>query len=241
MRFRMLMLMTVLALAVQCAFAADGTTSALYLTSGDSQTIFKVKGTSIVGRWTARNHGEYAIAVSSGTVRTAGDSSKSGTKYTLSGTPLSLDALESGTYDGTTNGKVNYGINYDTGEVFQANLDWSNPQDLFVLNAASELGITYDSSNNSLWVGGFGSGEICDYTLEGVVLSCFATPQSVDDQALALDPADGTLWITERTLNSTIVLDQYSKEGTFLQQISLNAGEYQNILGGEFAPGSSAP
>ena len=235
MRLRMLIAITLIAFGAQCAFA--GTLSALYLTSGDTQTIFEVQGSSIVTSWTAQNGAEYPVAVSGGTVRTTGSYGGNGATHTLSGTFISANGpSQYGTFDGTTNGTVNFGIDYYTGQVFEANLNWSNPQFLF---SASGLGITYDATNNSLWLGGFGFGQICDYSLAGAQLSCFLTPQTAYDQALALDPADGTLWVTQRTLDSTIILDQYSKSGMFLQEISINAGQYQNILGGEFELGQA--
>lgn len=180
-------------------------------------------------------------------------------EYTLAGTPTgtSYDSfpLTAGSsyeysYDGTTDGVHNYYVQYSsqasTGSVFEnvveTDLDWQNPTVLFSVQSSPNqccefLGISYDLLNNSLWVSGWVSNEIRDYSMGGALLSTFSTAHSSND-ALAYDPADNTLWISYA---ETSVLEQYSTSGALLQSgtpAGLPSGSY---LAGEFALGAAVP
>ena len=71
--------------------------------------------------------------------------------------------------------------------------------------------------------------------MDGTLLSSFTLPHD-KNVALALDPADGTLWLHDRnTLNSSaLVFEQYSKAGVLLSYQSYLSLSEENILGGEF-------
>ena len=95
----------------------------------------------------------------------------------------------------------------------------------------------------SLWIAGengpIGS-TIENRSLSGALISSFAI--SPGYSALALDPADGTLWLTDTTGPSpTLDLEQYSRDGAFLSSLSLssllvpNTSSAYTVHGGEFA------
>jgi len=113
-------------------------------------------------------------------------------QYTLSGTPMGTSW--SGTpppagetanlfYDGTSDGTYNYTVEYsnyppETENVIATDLNWQSPVTLFSIpgvTSAAYLGITYDPNNNSLWVSGWQTDVIADYSLTGTLLSSFAT------------------------------------------------------------------
>jgi PEP-CTERM motif len=113
-------------------------------------------------------------------------------------------------------------------------LNWQNPVTLFSIpgvTSAAYLGITYDPNNNSLWVSGWQTDVIADYSLTGTLLSSFATGTDLT-AALAFDPADGTLWFSYAGTNE---LSQYSTSGTFLQGGEPSGLPGGGDFGGEFA------
>jgi hypothetical protein len=147
-----------------------------------------------------------------------------GTSYTYPNTSLQF-------YDGTSDGTHNYSVAYSTGGVYQMNSDWSNPQLLFQTPTAY-LGITYDPINNSIWISTFNDTLVQDYTLGGALITSFNTTFS-SISSLALDPADGTLWMGSQSTEGTFY--QYSTTGTLLSTQTYAALADQNTLGGEFA------
>jgi hypothetical protein len=171
-------------------------------------------------------------------------------QYTLSGTPTGTSwnrttppagETFAGFLDGTSDGTHNYTVDELNSNVIATDLNWQSPSILFPLSCdLSCLGITYDPSNNSIWVGkiDFAAGSIVgiidDYTLSGTLLSGF-TATGIPPDALAFDPADGTLWLSGDGIN---LLFQYSTSGVFLQsgtptglpQISYNAGEFSEAV-----------
>jgi PEP-CTERM motif len=110
--------------------------------------------------------------------------------------------------------------------------DWTAPTTLFNLGVTSLLGITYDQTNNSLWISSFGStSTVSDYSLSGTLLSKFNVSPT-DLSCLALDPADNTLWMGSQSNEGTFY--QYSKGGQLLSTVTYAALANQNTLGGEF-------
>ena len=116
------------------------------------------------------------------------------------------------------------------------------------------IGITCDVSNNSLWLSGYNTGttpaKIENNSLSGTLLSSFtvAHPRTT---SLALDPADGTLWLNSADLNSgALTLEQYSRaSGTLLDsEVFTGPVAFGNYVGAEFQytvvillePGSAA-
>ena len=216
---------------------AVGPTSTLYLTAGDQGQNLRVLGgttTAIVSaQANPAGNGEYAIAVSGGTIRTGGNGQFGapavGSTYDLNfnytGPQLANPLNE--VLDGTTDGNYNYGANWLTGAIYRYNLDWTSPAPIFnVPTGQTYLGISYDPFNNSLWVANGVS--ITDYTMGGGQLSSFNTSA---ERALAFDGADGTLWALNG--GGTGIFDQYSTSGVLLQTMNIHNSD--NIIGGEFA------
>jgi hypothetical protein len=210
MRRRILVVAAVLAFAVATSTLA-GPTGQYVLTAGDQQTDWVVQGTGAAATW-ATTTVEYPVAVLS-TIRTTGPSPGSvGGEYSLVGVPTGTtftNGLTSGDiYDGTTDGTYLYAVNYGDG-----------------------IGITYDPTNNSLWVSGWNTGTITDYSLTGTVLSSFTVPYT-EISCLAFDYSDDTLWFGSQNTQGTFY--QYSRTGTSLGSQSYASLTTQNTLGGEF-------
>src|SRR5215207_4584606 len=234
---------------ISCAAIAAGPTSAYYLTAGDQFLTpgnpgmnWVVQGSSVINSWVQHHpelDGEYAIAVSN-TVRTLGNGTfnhhHAGSEYTLAGVYTGTDFLYPSVgpnvafYDGATNGSANFSVDYIGGGVYRFNSDWTNPVLLF--NApVNYLGITYDSTNNSLWLSYFNGLVVENRSLSGSLLASFPTPSGM--AALALDPADNTLWMDTPSTRGTFY--QYSKAGVLLGTVTFSTLTNQEILGGEFA------
>ena len=233
---------------------AAGPTSELFLTvdpTTTSASVVGIQGTNVLFNvpQSPTAQGQSPIAVNS-TVRTLGfgaGNSYVGAEYTLAGVPTGSTyafpaALGSQEVDdGTTNGSFNYTWSVTSGIAYQLNLDWTNPVSLFTLGNASgtRLGITYDASNNSLWIAGFDGTIgtlISDYSLTGTLLSSFNIGHSFSG-ALALDPADGTLWLSHLNSGGTLTLEQYARSasGSFgVTQTMLSSQTYTGISDGAF-------
>lgn len=196
----------------------------------------------------AAGAGQSPIAVNT-TVRTLGygaGSSFTGAEYTLAGLPtgntypfpatLGSEEVD----DGTTDGTFNYAWGVTSGIAYRLSLTWTNPVALFTLGTAAghRLGITYDASNNSLWVAGLDGTVgtlISDYSLSGSLLSSFNIGHNFSG-ALALDPADGTLWLDD-LIAPTLKLEQYARSapGSFgATQPALQGQTYAGISAGAF-------
>jgi hypothetical protein len=173
-------------------------------------------------------------------------------QYTLTGTPTAVDHIGKATpgytkeqqFDGTSDWQYNYTVQYfgvdgsgiSANNVIRTDLNWQNPTVLFSVQSGpgaccTYLGITYDPTNDSLWLGGGFIDTIADYSLTGIFLSSFNTGHT-SNVALALDHADDTLWLSNNQSNT---LEQWSKSGVLLQRgtpTNLPDGKY---LAGEFA------
>lgn len=239
-------------LTAGAAVRAAGPTSEYYLTGAGQKEIYVVQGSNVVRSWTPSTVNQSAIAVDA-TVRTIatdysgeGNSppTSTGGEYTLAGAYTGVRyvfPLGSGYrfYDATTDGTYNYAWAYDQGAAYRFNSDWTNPTLLFTLGNGTDgldyrMGITYDPSNKSLWVSGYAGtvkALVEDRAMDGTVLSSF-TANHGNITALALDPADGTLWFGQQTSRTTF--EQYSRSGTLLGSVSYPTGLGGIILGGEF-------
>ena len=226
----------VFAVFVFAAPLAAGPVSQYFLTAGDQSTNWVVQDAAVVTSWAQRTQ-EYPLAVGT-TVRAIGSiPGASGTEYTLAGVQTGVtyvSGLATGNmYDGASDGTYNYGVNWGDGDVIRFDLDWSNPVTLFSLGAAtSYLGITYDPTNNSLWIASWNTATIYNYTMGGVLISSFTTPAAAIS-CLALDPADNTLWFGSQSTQGTFY--QYSKAGVQLSTETYATLVSQNTLGGEFS------
>jgi hypothetical protein len=229
-------------LALAGSALAAGPTSTLYLTAGDQFRNLIVPAGTTTPIVSVQNEnsgrGEYAIAISGGTIRTGGNGqfgapalgSTYGLNFNYIGPRLANPF--NNILDGTTDGTYNYGVDFASGAVYRCNLDWSAPTPMFsvpISQPGGGLGISFDPFNNSLWIAN-GNQTVTDYSMSGARLSSFNTPGSYDF-ALAFDGADGTLWAM--TDFYTGIFKQYSTSGTLLQ--SMNLGTTFNIIGGEFA------
>jgi len=215
--------------------AARGQVSEYFLMTGDQSMFHVVRGGAMVRSWgpapgTAQY--QYPIAVRD-TVRTTGANvGETGAEYDLNGVDLGgrfvHPAPSTRAWDGATDGQSNYLID-TAGGVYRLGLDWSDPVLLFDLNDFG--GITYDPSNDSLWISQWGRSTITNYTFDGQVISSFDAGHS-RNMALAMDYADGTLWLHDRNAQGT--LEQWSRSGQLLDRIAVPGLASQNVLGGEF-------
>ncbi len=232
-------------LAVLLAGTGRAQMSPFFITGGNVGKIFVVQGGSVVSTIptvTAPTSGayEYPIAVYASAFRTANSAPGSGNgyEYTLSGTPTgptySLPSPIGSAWDSTTDGVHNYLLDFAGGAVYQTGLDFSSPVALFGgLGGSAYLGIAYDPTNNSLWVSGWSTNQVIDFSMSGTQLSSFAAaPASGLLTSLALEPATGTLWMGTQ---NTGIFYQFSKTGVLLQTVTVPALLSIDILGGEFA------
>jgi hypothetical protein len=215
------------------AYAA-GPVSEYYLASGDQGRVDVVQGLNINRTW-GMNDFEYPIAVNT-TVRTFGATiGTRGSEYTLGGsfTGTTYPNTYGTFWDSTTDGQHNYLIDWNNGDVLQTDSSYQNPKLLFNSGGGGNyLGITWDPTNNSLWIAQWGGQRVENRTLGGTLLSSFNTGITVAQAALALDHADGTLWLVEWTQQGWF--RQYDKNGNQLQRVNIAGLNGVNPLGGEF-------
>ena len=224
-----------------------GPASAYYVTSGNQGTNWILRRSSATAfaqvHWFVQNgfvYGEHAIAVGK-TVRTLGTNANGlaslGAEYTRRGSYTGTDfAFPAGVpsslgfLDATTDGEHIYAVDAYGASVWQMDLDWNHPVQLFAVNG-NDLGITFDPAHNgSLWVSSVSEHQtIRNYTLSGELIFSFAIPTGAS--ALARDPHDGTLWFTHG-FDGTFY--QYASDGRFLGSVTYDALAGTNHLGGEF-------
>ena len=224
--------------SVGTAHAGAGITSELYLTAGDQQIIWVVQGTSVNRSWgMVSGNREYPIAVGPEVRTLGGLSPEQGAEYSHtgvdSGTRYGFPAGISSAWDATTDLSNNYVVDFGTGDVYSMGRDWSNPTQMFNVSGAggSFLGITYDFSDNTMWVSGWTSGVVAHYSMTGTFLGSFNTPFN-SISCLALDHATGTLWMGSQNQQGTFF--QYSKAGAAMGSVFIEQLVPQNTLGGEF-------
>jgi hypothetical protein len=240
--------------AVQAAPLTVGTTSAYYLNNYADNRIYVVQGTSVINSFLKTRSGgqqEGNLAVSNGVISTKsfyGNSGGGATagQYTTSGTAIgggyNARAVPTGTanneaFDGTSNGTNNFTVEWsnsqNTQRVLQYDLNWQNPVAIFnVTNSGccQELNIAYNPLNNTLWVGGYGTNQIANYSMTGALLSLFSVGHSFS-AAMGFDAADGTLWLSNGQGNN---FEQWSTTGTLLQSGSFTGLAGGNYLAGDF-------
>lgn len=223
-------------LTLSLAVPARGQTSEYYLHTGDPATFSVVQNGIVIREWggaLGTDRFQHAMAVR-GTVRTMGGAANAvGAEYSLTGRDIGSRYVHPpGTtvcWDGTTDGVYNYSID-TSGGVYRFDLDWSNPVLLF---SAGGLGsLTYDPLRDSLWVGLYhDSTEIVQYARDGRRISAFSVGHA-RNVALALDHADGTLWLHDHNRPGTF--EQWTRNGRLLQTHVINIVRASNTFSGEF-------
>ncbi|MCC6908985.1 MAG: hypothetical protein IT430_13660 [Phycisphaerales bacterium] len=222
-------------LTLGIAGSALGQLSEYYLHSGDQDTFTVVQNGSILRQWNlapGTDRYQYPMVVRD-TVRTMGaDVGDIGADYSLTGVDLGPRYTHpegtSRCWDGATDGTHNYSID-TAGVVWQFDGDWTNPLRLFTAGGIGAL--AYDTENDTLWVGTFSGSNLTQYDLSGNIISSFTTGHT-KNMAVAIDPADGTLWIHDRNRQGT--LEQWSRSGSLLNTVVVPGLETQNALAGEF-------
>lgn len=222
--------------ALASSALAHGPEGYYYIASGDQQRIDVLHGHDIDRTWNTPDF-EYPIVVTS-TVKTYGTGEGNvGREYTLNGVATGTTYTNTGTgtfYDGATDGRSNYAINWDNGDLVQFDGNWANPQTLFNTGGGgNHLGVTYDPSNDSFWIAEFSGQTVSNVTRDGTVLTSFESGITTGQAALALDYADGTLWMVEYTQSGKFF--QFARSGSGLATITYEGLAGVNPLGGEFA------
>jgi len=166
--------------------------------------------------------------------------------------------------DGTTDGTYNYTIGQELGPggdvgIWRTDRSWGGEEyrfDLPLTSTEKAYGITYDPTNNSLWVlavdrispGGTTS-RVLELGLDGTLKSQFAGfgtanggPYGIVEGALAMDYSDNTLWWLPLGTQSIdpdpndqfnpVYINQFSTTGQFLSSAPLAATRW--IYGAEF-------
>ncbi|HSY18478.1 MAG TPA: hypothetical protein VK815_09105 [Candidatus Acidoferrales bacterium] len=227
--------------------AIAGPVSPLYLTAGQENTLLEVQGTNVIRSWGIPNN-EYAIAVMGTVQATIGATGFLCSEYTLDGVSTGFsatfpDILGTSIYDAASDGIHIYAWDFNQNRVIRFDSNWNNPVPLFSIGGTvgDFIGITYDASNNSIWISGWNKSEIRNYSLAGQLLGSFPVAHN-EITALALDPATGTLWSANR--NTWGLLEEYSKSGTLLSTQYYPELSGMDVLGGEFnivAPADTTP
>ncbi len=229
----------VFAALLSVAAPASGQVRPIYVNGQAGDKGFIIQNGAVIGTFGSADNAAYALAVA-GDIRTYATNPKgAGNIYTLTGTlvgptaPATVCCFD----DGTTDGINNFTVQDVAGVVWRANRDWSGMTALFG-TGGQKFGITFDSGDNSLWLGQFsgspGVFSLFEYALNGTLMSSF-TPSlpanSLGITALAYDPVDQTLWFSNYT--STPSLYQYSRSGTQLNVVTVT-GTNSWFTGAEF-------
>ena len=197
--------------------AANGPKSQYFL--GANTKIIRAQGENYISAPTLES-GQYPLAVN-GSIRIVySEGGEIGHEYTLDLVPTGKMYTNSAPppddlWDATTDGCFIYAVNVDTGEVVRFKLNWKGYEVMFDLGDAFDyLGITYDPTDQTLWVARYSGGTTIEhYTMKGNFISSFDVGHD-HISALALDHRDGTLWFGDG--DDRGVFRQYSKDGTML-------------------------
>jgi len=168
-------------------------------------------------------------------VRTSGGTSgESGARYDFNGNDLGdrypFPPGVGSHWDATTDGTFNYSVDFSSGGVWKFNQDWTGGVKIFS-TPSQWLGITYDPTDNTLWISQWNGQRVEHRDMSGNVLGGFNVA-TASISCLALDHADGMLWMGSQSTQGTF--RQYSKAGQLLQTVNYPALTGQNTLGGEF-------
>ncbi len=207
-------------------------TSVLYVTDGDSDFIKAIQGGSIVDQNSSTGGSRrYRVAVRD-TIWLGDMDSGTNAEFDLAldptgnTSPTGVDITE-GT-DGATDGVHNFTVEsfVSTGTVYQYDGNWSGGTPLFSVTGDQIVGITYDTSADTLWVSDRFT--VAQYDMAGNVLASF--PHQGDRGSLAYEHATDTLWYVTNAPSN--IIRQYAKDGTLLQTLNVPYGG--NVWGAEF-------
>jgi hypothetical protein len=213
---------------------ASGPTSKLYITSYGEFAGGTVTGLDIVqglseNSFATGNSVDICIGVYND-VRTMGYSTgDQGSKFNLAGGPVAggpytNTIANSQLHDGTTDGLFNYSVDFTTGNVIQFDRNWANQVTLFnVSNTLPGAGwITMNALDGSFWLSQWGGPDRVEHRSHtGTLLGSFNSGVA-SSAGLALDPADGSLWMSD--FPSGHVLYQFTQGGIFQQTSSYSTG-----------------
>ena len=217
------------------AAGAVAQTSPLYL--GTGVDIRGVQGGAPLVDFPTITSSQFALAVLGSTIKTTGrDGAGQGDNYDLFGNHLGLNSAPSlrGTLDAASDGTNIYSVDLRTGDVLKYDSNFGSETVIFNPGVSGGIGITYDSTNNSLWIGEWTGTNVFNFDLTGSLLSSFSTGH-MQNTALALDPADGTLWMPAGGDRFSGIFEQRTKTGTLLQSLQLGVNG-RNHHGAEFGP-----
>jgi MYXO-CTERM domain-containing protein len=218
---------------------ASGPTSTLYLMNYGEFSSGTVVGLDLIqgvteNSYATANASDVNLAVY-GDVRTFGYFvNDPGSRFDLAGNPLPggpyVNSYGGQLHDGTSDGNYNYTVDYTTGDVLQFDRNWASPVVLFnPLGPLTTGWITMDAGDGSFWLSQYGNSDLVEHrTHAGSLISSFNSGINYS-QGLALDPVDGTLW-----MSSGYTLYQFSQAGTPLQNISYNSVQGGGWYGMEF-------
>ncbi len=210
------------------ARAATGPTSMLYLmnfgefSGGTVMGLDMIQGNTVNSVPTG-NFVDTCIAAS-GDIRTYGYApGQAGSRFDLAGNPLAggpyLNSDGNQMHDGTSDGFYNYSVDYIGGDVIQFDRNWASPVVLFNVPNGTVGWITMNGVDGSFWLSQYGGPDLVEHRSHaGALLGSFNSGV-IGSQGLALDPVDGTLWMS---LPSTSTLYQFNQLGVQLQSQTIS-------------------
>jgi len=208
------------------AFAFVGPTSKLYLMNYGEFSGGAIVGLDMLQGNTFNsvptgNSIDICIAAS-GDIRTYGYvPTTAGSRFDLAGNPLAggpyMNTYGNQMHDGTSDGLYNYSVDYVTGDIIQFDRNWASPVVLFNLANGTVGWITMNAVDGSFWLSQYGGPDLVEHRSHaGALLGSFNSGV-FGSQGLALDPVDGTLWMSQGSS-----LYQFSQGGAPLQSASLS-------------------
>jgi len=221
------------------ASVAVAQVSEYIVTAGGQKKISVLKNHAIQRQWAMTDEEVHPIAIPP-----FGDASRTrgylpatpGRPYdyygNIIGSPL-RHTIPGRCYDSTSDGIRNYLVDYDTSNVYATDLDFKN--EVLLFNFAPHIrwvGIAYDSQEHTLWLSAWDAEYVVNVSLAGQQLSVFQTGH-VENTALALDPADGTLWLCDYASRA---FEQWHPSGIRLFSGFIPGMDTLFANGGEFAP-----
>jgi hypothetical protein len=239
MKLRTLFLASaIVLLSIGVSRAYTGPTSILYLMNYGEYSGGTVVGLDMLQGNTFNsvptgNPVDICIAAS-GDIRTYGYvPSTSGSRFDLLGNPLSggpyVNTYGNQMHDGTSDGIYNYSVDYTTGDVIRFDRNWASPVVLFNVPNGTVGWITMNATDGSFWLSQYGGPDLVEHRNHfGALLGSFNSGV-VGSQGLALDPVDGTLWMSQG-----YNLYQFSQAGAPLQSFAVGAASGGGWYGMEF-------